>query len=180
MLWIQNSLCGIFGCRYIKYTILFFDKIEICIFLNIPKTFLLISQKPSIPLKPSCIISKQDDNLYHLMKTPNYEHSLRTITKKNQLSSPDFEKQLLFWWKSSNILKFIRVKLPIALNCIKCIEKIPQSGICPALCVLRHYTVVFAWKCCLFCLCAHGQCRICYIYHVEFHFRFRRLVSFPV
>ena len=25
-----------------------------------------------------------------------------------------------------------------------------------------------------------GQCCVCYIYHVEFHFRFRCLVSFPV
>ena len=32
----------------------------------------------------------------------------------------------------------------------------------------------------LFCLCAHVQCRVCYVYHVEFHFRFRRLVTFPV
>ena len=30
------------------------------------------------------------------------------------------------------------------------------------------------------CLCAHVQCRVCYIYHVEFHFRFRRRVSFLV
>ena len=59
-------------------------------------------------------------------------------------------------------------------------REIPQSGICPAPCVPCLFTVVFAWKCCLFCLCAHGQCRIYYIYHVEFHFRFRHLVSFPV
>ena len=32
----------------------------------------------------------------------------------------------------------------------------------------------------LFCLCTHVQCRVCYIYHVEFHFRFRGLLSFPV
>ena len=37
-----------------------------------------------------------------------------------------------------------------------------------------HLNVVF------FSLCAHGQCRVYYIYHVEFHFRFRSLVSFPV
>ena len=59
-------------------------------------------------------------------------------------------------------------------------KEIPQSGICPAPCALRQCTVVFAWKCCLFCLCTHVQCRVCYIYHVEFHFRFRRLLSFPV
>ena len=58
--------------------------------------------------------------------------------------------------------------------------KIPQSGICPAPCALCQCTVVFAWKCCLCCLCAHVQCRVCYIYHVEFHFRFRFLLSFPV
>ena len=29
-------------------------------------------------------------------------------------------------------------------------------------------------------LCMHGQCRVHHIYHVEFHFRFRRLLSFPV
>ena len=40
--------------------------------------------------------------------------------------------------------------------------------------------VVFAWKCRLFCLCAHVQCRLCYIYHVEFHFQLRRMLSFPV
>ena len=55
--------------------------------------------------------------------------------------------------------------------------KIPQSGICPAPCVLCLFTVVFAWKCRLFCLCRHGQCRVHYIYHVEFHFWFRHLVS---
>ena len=55
-----------------------------------------------------------------------------------------------------------------------------SSGICPAPCVLCQCTVVFAWKCRLFCLWAYGQCCIYYIYHVEFHFRFRNLVSFPV
>ena len=40
--------------------------------------------------------------------------------------------------------------------------------------------VVFAWKCRLFCLFAHGQCRVYYIYHVEFHFRFEHLITFPV
>ena len=53
-------------------------------------------------------------------------------------------------------------------------------AVCPAPCVLRQCRVVFAWKCHLFCLCAHVQCRVCYIYHVEFHFRFRRLLSFAV
>ena len=55
-----------------------------------------------------------------------------------------------------------------------------QVGICPAPCVLRQFTVVFAWKCRLLCLCAHGQCLVHHIYHVEFHFRFRHLLSFPV
>ena len=61
-----------------------------------------------------------------------------------------------------------------------------QSGIskslavCPAPCVLRQCTVVLAWKCRLFCLCAYGQCRVYYISHVEFHFRFGCLVLFPV
>ena len=55
-----------------------------------------------------------------------------------------------------------------------------QWGICSAQCVLRQYTVIFAWKCCLFCQCVPGQCRVYHICHVEFHFRFRRLVSFPV
>ena len=40
--------------------------------------------------------------------------------------------------------------------------------------------VVFAWKFRLFCLWAHGQCHVYYVYQVEFHFRFRRMVSFPV
>ena len=35
-------------------------------------------------------------------------------------------------------------------------------------------------KGCFFCLCTHVQCRVCYIYHVEFHFRLRVLESFPV
>ena len=43
-------------------------------------------------------------------------------------------------------------------------KKIPQSGICPAPCVLRQCTVVFAWKCRLFCLCAYVQCLVCYIF----------------
>ena len=61
-----------------------------------------------------------------------------------------------------------------------------QSGIskslavCPAPCVLCQCTVIFAGKCRLFCLCAHEQCHVCYIYHVEFHFWFRRLVLFTV
>ena len=62
----------------------------------------------------------------------------------------------------------------------KPLKKIPQRGICPVPCVLHKCTVVFARKCRLFCLCVCGQCRVYYIYHVEFHFRFRRLVSFPV
>ena len=48
-------------------------------------------------------------------------------------------------------------------------QKIPQSGMCPAPCVLNQCTVVFA---CLFCLCVQGQWRIYYIYPVEFHFWF--------
>ena len=32
-------------------------------------------------------------------------------------------------------------------------------------------------KICLFCLCTHVQCRVCYIYHVEFHFRFTHRVD---
>ena len=40
--------------------------------------------------------------------------------------------------------------------------------------------VCFAWKCRLFCLCAHEQCRVYYIYHAEFHFRFGHLITFPV
>merc|ERR1711954_60653 len=57
-----------------------------------------------------------------------------------------------------------------------------QSGFCTSplphfnihLQLSLHENVVF------FCLCAHVQCRVCYIYHVEFHFRFRHLLSFPV
>ena len=61
-----------------------------------------------------------------------------------------------------------------------------QSGIskslagCPPPCVLRQCTVVFEWKCCLFCLCAHGQCRVYHIYHVEFHFQFGHQITFLV
>ena len=40
--------------------------------------------------------------------------------------------------------------------------------------------VVFAWKCRLFCLCVHVQCRVCYIYHVDFQFRFGHLTTFLV
>ena len=46
--------------------------------------------------------------------------------------------------------------------------------------MLRFALVVFAWKCRLFCLCVHGQCRVYYIYHVEFHFRFKNLLAYPV
>ena len=55
-----------------------------------------------------------------------------------------------------------------------------QWGICSAQCVLRQYTVVFAWKCRLFLLCMPGKCRVHHIYYVAFYFWFRRLVSFPV
>ena len=54
-----------------------------------------------------------------------------------------------------------------------------QSGISKSLAEYVQHRV-YAWKCRLFCLCAYGQCRVYYIYHVKFHFRFRRLVSFPV
>ena len=38
--------------------------------------------------------------------------------------------------------------------------------------VLQSFAlVVFKWKCYLFCLFVHGQCRVYYIYHVEFHFQ---------
>ena len=36
-----------------------------------------------------------------------------------------------------------------------------------------HENVVFS-------LCAYGQCHVYYIYHVEFHFRFGHLITFPV
>ena len=42
-------------------------------------------------------------------------------------------------------------------------REIPQSGICPAPCVPFLFTVVFAWKCRLFCVCAHGQCHIYFV-----------------
>ena len=49
-----------------------------------------------------------------------------------------------------------------------------------AVCASSRYKslalVVFAWKCCFFCLCTHVQCRVCYIYHVESHFRFRTVI----
>ena len=62
---------------------------------------------------------------------------------------------------------------------VKASPKLTEYRICSAPCVHRTCTVVFVWKCCLFCLCAHGQCRVHHIYHVEFHFWFRCLVSFP-
>ena len=43
-------------------------------------------------------------------------------------------------------------------------QQILQSRICPAPCVLCQCTVVFAWNCHLFCLCAHWQCRVYYTY----------------
>ena len=79
--------------------------------------------------------------------------------------------QLFDHWIYTLPVPSLEVTLPL---------KIPQSGICPAPCVLRQCTVVFAWKCRLLCLCMYVQCRVCYIYHVEFHVRFRHLVSFPV
>ena len=41
-----------------------------------------------------------------------------------------------------------------------------QCGICPCPgpCVLCQYTVVFAWKRRIFCLCVHEQCRIYIIF----------------
>ena len=47
------------------------------------------------------------------------------------------------------------------------------------LCMQSFALVVFPWKCCLFCLCAHGQCRVYHIYHVEFYFWFGHLITFP-
>ena len=57
----------------------------------------------------------------------------------------------------------------------------PGTVLCPhSNLPLRFALVVFAWKCRLFCLCSHGQCRVYYIYHVEFHFQFGHLITYPV
>ena len=66
------------------------------------------------------------------------------------------------------------------------LKKIPQSGICLAPRVLCQCTVVFAWKCRLFCLCVPGQCRIIIFIMLNsisgldawYHFRFN--VSYGV
>ena len=75
----------------------------------------------------------------------------------------------LFWWKNDRN------------------DGIRQSGILKSLVeyVQRHVCFLNVQsslheKCRLFCLCVHVQCRVYYIYHVEFHFRFRHLLSFPV
>ena len=44
----------------------------------------------------------------------------------------------------------------------------------------KKFTTKRNMSSCLFCLWAHGQCRIYYIYHVECHFRFKHMISFPV
>ena len=73
-------------------------------------------------------------------------------------------------------------------------KKMPQSGICPAPCGLRQCTsplppLQYICKAMhkssmhenvIFSLCAHGQCHVYYIYHVEFHFRFGHLITFRV
>ena len=51
----------------------------------------------------------------------------------------------------------------------------PHSNINAKFCTSR-----LCMKIRLFCLFAHGQCRVYYIYHVEFHFRFEHLITFPV
>ena len=79
---------------------------------------------------------------------------------------------------NSQLYKKFWIPIPMQISKRNKNKKIPQSGICPAPCMLRQCTVVFAWKCRLFYSCAYGQCRVYYIYHVEFHFRFRVLESF--
>ena len=88
------------------------------------------------------------------------------------------------------------------------IKKIPQSGICPALCAFQQCASPFFWgrphawfmmhdawctmhntwwmlsrlclKSCLFCTYAHAWCHTHFFHHVKFYFRYRQLISFPV
>ena len=45
---------------------------------------------------------------------------------------------------------------------------------------IKFWLVAFSWKCLLFCFCVHGQCRVCYTFYMEFHFRLGHLTPFPV
>ena len=58
-------------------------------------------------------------------------------------------------------VRFINVQVPY-----------PHSIIYVKFCTSRLFM-----KCRLFCLWAHEQCRVYYIYHVEFHFQFGQLIS---
>ena len=55
-----------------------------------------------------------------------------------------------------------------------------QRRVCFVNVQVRCALVVCTWKCRFFCLCAHRQCRVYYIYHVEFHFRFELRITFPI
>ena len=57
--------------------------------------------------------------------------------------------------------------------------KIPQSGICPAPCVLRQWTVIFAWKCFIFSVFAR-MCNAAYVIFIMWNSISRRLSSFSV
>ena len=92
-----------------------------------------------------------------------------------------FSRHTNMEWRSCSLPNHRRVlKNGRTAAVVRALPKLTEYRICSAPCVHRQCTVVFAWKCCLFCLCAHGQCRVHHIYHVEIHFRFRRLVSFLV
>ena len=85
----------------------------------------------------------------------------------------NFKFNLLKYCPGTRQAKMFIPGYPNWLYTVRCSEKrkkkkkIPQSRICPALCVLHQCTIVFEWKCRLFCLRAHVQCLVCYIYHVD-------------
>ena len=68
--------------------------------------------------------------------------------------------------------------------------KIPQSVICPAPCAVLTIAQVLSCKyfhqlslhkmSSFLYVCAHVQCHVNFIHHVELYFRFQHLITFPV
>ena len=108
---------------------------------------------------------KKEDNFKHEDDLKNEDHhknedDLKTeedIKNENKLNKNDHNGGIWQSGISKSLVEYVQHRV--------CFVNVHSSF---------HLNVVF------FSLWVHGQCRVHHIYHVEFHFRFRRLVSFPV
>ena len=65
---------------------------------------------------------------------------------------------------------------PAIMNMVRQFDSESHNNPTPTPLCLSHFCI----KSRLLWTCAHAQCRIHFFHHVEFYFRFRHLISFPV